>query len=358
MLMCRKSYAKGNKKMKSSIRKKGFTIIEVALFLAISGAILAAIIAGTSSITARRRYNDAVNDMAEFLRSAYSYTINVENTRYQTEESNDYCSISTMFDGTNYNETAYENDINDNYPGRTRCVIYGQLITFGELDEHGHVSEKINRYDIIGAVSNGDINPDPTGNTDEILNSLMEVGADVVTAHRINKDIHQCVAKPAGTTSVYTPQWESRAEFSSAYEPFDGRKIYKGAIMIARSPVSGTLHTYFYSEKGDLDKENTGTLEIHNWLSEHDEVEDCSVYKNEAGKFLRNAIASGKMIRGDRVNGDPDKPLPDGLSICVGSEDLFAVGGNRRGINIHMGGSTESAVELLTDSQAGEICKK
>ena len=61
--------------------RKGFTIIEVVLFLAISGAVLAAIIAGTASVAAKRRYNDAVSDLAENIRNVYSSTVNVENNR-------------------------------------------------------------------------------------------------------------------------------------------------------------------------------------------------------------------------------------------------------------------------------------
>ena len=47
---------------------RGFTIIEVMLFLALSGVLLAGILGGLGGNIARQRYNDAVQDIANIMR--------------------------------------------------------------------------------------------------------------------------------------------------------------------------------------------------------------------------------------------------------------------------------------------------
>ncbi len=326
--------------------RKGFTIIEVVLFLAISGAVLAAIIAGTASVAAKRRYNDAVSDLAENIRNVYSSTVNVENTRIEDEETTDYCSISAAYntDGTSTTENTKKGGVNDNYPGRTRCAVYGQLITFGEQNK-----TIINRYDIIGIASTENIDPagsidiDGKFKNDDILQSLIAVGADVVNIKKYN-GTNQVVAELAGTTSRYIPQWESSI---TAQEK---KEIYKGAVMVARSPISGTIHTYFYSDHSerDINKNNTKTLEIQEWLENHKKPDSIqALYQSGYSNFLGGALRKFEMVDGEKDGG---------LTICLDSDDLFAVSNQRRAIRIKPNGSNESAVEVLTD-EGSKVCK-
>ena len=76
--------------------RQGFTIIEVILFLAITGALLAGLLAGSVSSIKRQRYNDSVNDFVEFLRRTYSEVVNVENERTGTIGDSRSCSITGM----------------------------------------------------------------------------------------------------------------------------------------------------------------------------------------------------------------------------------------------------------------------
>ena len=64
--------------------KHGFTIIEVVLFLAISGGLAVMLLAGTSAAIQRQQYRDSVESFANFLSTQYSRVISVENDREDT----------------------------------------------------------------------------------------------------------------------------------------------------------------------------------------------------------------------------------------------------------------------------------
>lgn len=321
--------------------KKGFTIIEVLLVLAISGAIFAMILSGTSTSAAKRRYNDSVNDLAENLRNAYSATINVENTRENKDESNTFCTLTSAIDSGFRDDSSPDrtNNIVDNYPGRTNCAVYGQLVTFGENN-----STKVNYYDIIGRVYKYDNNNvikdiNPT-DSDDVLTELREVSADVVSINRVDKNSDNCTGGLAGTSRNYVPMWDAKIEDGTT-----SRGLYKGAVMIVRAPVSGTIHTYFYSDSGNAEDINSNTIEVGKFSG----TKKCVDFSND-NNYLGRALKSGKMIKAENT---------DGIAVCVGSEDLFAVANRRRAIKIHANGSNENAVELLpADSEeTRKACK-
>ena len=329
-----------NKTMKKGRLKKGFTIIEVVLFLAISGAIFAAIMSNTAATVARRRYTDSVQSFVEEIRNAYSATVNVENYRIATEDSSYFCSVTAGFiNGSLTPNSLIDNSAKktaDNYPGRTKCAVYGQILTFGEGG-----STNINRYDLIGiaATDKIDINDNGSG-IDETLSSLKKVGANIVTMTQIPINATTpttCKASLAGTSSHYTPQWTGTIENKK------DRNFYHGAIMIARSPLSATVHTYFYSATGDISQDNPddGVFEVQKWLNTTG-TGSCAGFKTSADKFA--AI--------DQSHWRNDKDL----DICVGSEDLFATNYHRRAIRIHADGSTESSVELLSETESDNVC--
>ena len=62
-------------------RQDGFTIIEVTLFLAVSGFFAISLLVGASTAVQRQQYRDSVQSFANYLRSQYSQVINVENDR-------------------------------------------------------------------------------------------------------------------------------------------------------------------------------------------------------------------------------------------------------------------------------------
>ena len=97
-------------------KNHGFTIIEVMLFLAVTGALTIAILAGAGVQINQQRYRDSVSSLKSFLQAQYSEVTNVINDR----DNNWRCNP----DGT------VEQVANGGQPrGTTDCVILGRLVT-------------------------------------------------------------------------------------------------------------------------------------------------------------------------------------------------------------------------------------
>lgn len=67
------------------IKQKGFTIIEVLLFLAISGLMVVVLFVAISGSINRERYHDAVNSFTDFIQGQYNLADNVRNNRIEAE---------------------------------------------------------------------------------------------------------------------------------------------------------------------------------------------------------------------------------------------------------------------------------
>lgn len=68
---------------------RGFTIIEVMLFLAVTGMLTVSILVGSGMVIAQQRYRDSVNSLKGFIQEQYSQTANVMNS----DASNPVCSV-------------------------------------------------------------------------------------------------------------------------------------------------------------------------------------------------------------------------------------------------------------------------
>lgn len=201
--------------------KKGFTLIEVALFLVITGALFVAITVGVQNSITQQRINDSVQNFVEFLRTVYAGVLNVENL-----------------------------------PGRgnSEQAIYGKLITFGEQVEGADANKNhIYVYTVVGKADN-----EETGNALELLNNLQ-----INIVEKTDDGI-----RPFGIVESYTPRWGSVInpacnDSNCSYEP------YKGAVLIVRHPSSGTVYTY--SMTGE-------TIEVNQYIDNiGSEIEGVSV---------------------------------------------------------------------------------
>lgn len=181
----------------SSIRR-GFTLLEVSLFLAITGLLFVGIAVGVQNSLYQQRYNDVVQGFAEFLRTAYAGTTNVQ---------------GKLTGG-----------------GRTEQAIYGKLVTFGESTTmSGEENDRgiVYSYDVVG-----DLGEVETGNT---LSSLKLLKANVVTASSDGG------IEPAGIVEEYRPRWNSVIEMTTCNMD---ECLFKGAVLIVRNPRSGTVYTF------------------------------------------------------------------------------------------------------------------
>lgn len=89
----------------------GFTIIEVVLFLALSGVLIIQLLVGVNAALRQQQYRDTVQSFAGFLRDQYSRVINVENDRGRDK----LCPIT-------------HSDSRATDRGQSNCVIAGRYI--------------------------------------------------------------------------------------------------------------------------------------------------------------------------------------------------------------------------------------
>ena len=173
----------------------GFTLIEVAFFIAITGLLFVGIIAGTQSSIWQQRYNDSVQNFADFLRNIYA----------------EASSIQGVSDG------------------RSDKAIYGKMISFGQkvgLDgkEISKDQQVVFVYDLIGDASGS------SGN--DIKAALASLGINVVKkADNSNK------AEYAGIVESYSPIW------GAVIEGVTPGSNYSGTILVVRNPNTGLVNT-------------------------------------------------------------------------------------------------------------------
>ena len=184
------------------VKRKGFTFIEVALFLAVTAALFIGVALGMQNSIFRQRYNDATQNFFEFMRSIYSKVSNPQS------------------------------------PGQgnsTTTAIYGKLIVFGEkYDMAGNfVNELDGRpifvYDVVGAAAGS--KEMGTGNALELLSAF---GANVV------KPVTNTLGATTGYELASPEKYEMR--WQTELQNIDGDP-FEGSILVIRHPRSGTINT-------------------------------------------------------------------------------------------------------------------
>lgn len=86
---------------------KGFTIIEVTIFLAISGLLLLAMFIGTGTMISRQRFTDSTDSLQVFFQSQYDEVVN----------------------GVNVSTTPTECGGSATVSGQSNCLLVGKLLT-------------------------------------------------------------------------------------------------------------------------------------------------------------------------------------------------------------------------------------
>lgn len=269
--------------------KLGFTLIEVVLFIALSGALFAGIITSTSISINKQRYNDSVQGFAEFLRSIYSEAANVQNIV----------------------------DEGKNQHGRSEKAIYGKLITFGEtynLEGKENTDNSIFVYNIIGDISSNPIGADA-------LTSLAKLNANIGEVI-VGEGISQLSL--IGSAYAYTPTYGARIEKTKNNE------LFKGAIMVVRSPLSGTFYTYI------LDSSDH-TVEVNRAVFNHDTTNPLTQYLSH---IADHSFTTKQM------------------DLCISSDDVKLYDGLRRDIRLNEGIRNSSGIEMVEmNDESNNQCK-
>ena len=228
---------------------RGFTLVEVSLFLAITAAIFVGIAVGTQNSIFQQRYNDAVQSFAEFLRTVYSQVTNVQNE-------------ST---------------------GRSDKAIYGKLVVFS--DEGG--SNKITSYNVIGGV--GDVGSSSMG----VLEKLKSLGASITDT-----------GEPVGYVEDYKPRWGSQIQTKEGWGAVESDKyqLFTGALLIVRHPSSGTVYTFV---------SNIGSVGVMSELDRNFRLEKVDFCINPNGAERSNLRRDVRIVEGAR-NASGIEIMPDG----------------------------------------------
>lgn len=181
--------------------KSGFTLIETMLFLAITGALVVAVLVGTGASINIQRYRDSVTSLKSLLQEQYSDAINVQNESQATNISCD--------SGANVGTSGTTKP-----RGQSNCVVMGRHIT-------------INQGAITTSTVIGHEGGAPSGSSE----------VDLIKSYNLS----------TLASSVETSQLEWGAQIAwpssggGARNPRMPRSI---SILIIRSPQSGEVYTF------------------------------------------------------------------------------------------------------------------
>ena len=235
-------------------RVRGFTIIEVLLFLGVTGLLLTGMLIGTGANLSRERYNDGVRTVEEFLAQQFML---VQNPERMSDGSNDYACVARTNGGGNLamdainssdlNSISHITTTNDpailgplgitgEFRGRSNCLIYGRFIEF--YVENG--DQRIRASTVVGrdleafAIANNDIDyrADLLDWTDEQLINATKIGR-------------------ADDSIIFTPDWGvTAAGYTRSGTTGIIQNPAEGSILVMRMPISGSVRTYI-STTGD-----------------------------------------------------------------------------------------------------------
>lgn len=181
--------------MVSAKQQRGFTIIEVMLFLSISGILFVGLMVGVNTTINQQRYRDSVTSFAGFLQEQYSEVTSTRNDRDGTWR----CEASTVLQ-----------DVENGQPrGATECVVLGRYIRTIEN------AAKIETGIIIGTEPSGD--------------PVIEGDSAALAAYNPR-------ASSFGQ-STYVPEWDARLRNN------EGNPA-SFTILILRSPLSGLVRVF------------------------------------------------------------------------------------------------------------------
>ena len=182
--------------------KQGFTIIEVLLFLGITGLLAVTLLAGWTNMINTQRYRDSVKTVQTFIQQQYGQVYNVQNGR------------DASLNCTPGAESPKVTDNPSKPVGQTECIVMGRYI---------HITDgtKIQVYSIIGI----DGEPSSLTSDSQIIRDRKPIRLD----QSLNTD-----------DSKLNIPWQASV--------VDGTtpNTLNAVIAIIRSPQTGTVHTYSY----------------------------------------------------------------------------------------------------------------
>lgn len=188
--------------MKGARNSKGFTLIEVILFLAITGLMLTGVLIGVSGVVNTQRYDETVESVFDYMQGQYNLVDNVRNNR----PANLDCSST---------QPAVQNMSANNPRGTTECTIVGRLLA--STNGRDITSSPVYAREPVATVT-------ATNETD-LLNALGIAKLDA----SLNQDEEE-----------YAVPWQAQI-YTNPLLPSASNEF---AILILRLPTNGLTRTY------------------------------------------------------------------------------------------------------------------
>ena len=361
-------------------KKSGFTLLEVILVTAIATLLFMSVVVGIGGRIANGRYETATNEIADYIRDAFSDTLNVENTRFGVEGARRYCTLySSIYEPGNESNKGAIMDTNDQtqawsnispyqvYPGRTACAIYGKILFIGATDG------KIHNFDIVGNTVTMDRQVDYTSGernqsdierlqTMSVLEQLQYVGADFLASvpensskESLNDITDNCKVQPASGYSTYIPKWGTLFKNANFGRGNTRSKDddFVGFIMIVREPATGNVQTLFY-QKDDTEPWDFASLLKDNYINSCDQSMPESTYDTTTyAKY--SPVKLVQAYQSDQSSKSEDQ-RDKFQGFCIGSDDFYVAINKsiKKYVEIVGNGQNVSAVQLNGSDMNGE----
>ena len=186
----------------STQKRRGFTIIEVMLFLAITGALTVGILVGSGATIGRQRYRDSVNSFKGLIQDQYSQITNVVNS----EPQNPTC--------TPANPTLLLDASSQQARGTSKCLVIGRFVLIQPTT--------VTTYNLIGQLNPAlEEQPMNGGDTDTLSKYFMTVESP----------------------ETYTVSWGAKIVWPKSKNEVAVDEATM-SMVIVRSPLSGSILTY------------------------------------------------------------------------------------------------------------------
>ncbi len=239
--------------------RKGFTLIEVILFLAISGLMLLGVLVGVAGSINRQRYDEATGSFLDYMQSQYNLNDNVRNNRPNTRGCKSGAIVSNATDQPR---------------GTSDCTVAGRLIS--STDGVTITSQPI--YSTSAGLKN------PATET-ALLNSLgLIVAPDDLTSDDAN----------------YSMLWDTKI-YTNKSNPNASRDF---GVLILRLPTNGLTRTYV----------STNYTNLSNFWSASPSLEKVNLCVSTNG--LTNAPANGVRVIRSASTSNGVQFIPAGEGTC------------------------------------------
>lgn len=222
--------------------QRGFTIIETMLFLAITGVLVVAILAGSGVAINQQRYHDSVNSFASLLEAQYADVTAVHNDRGATWKCSDTGGLAVSATGGDSR-------------GASQCDLLGQVVR---------------------STDGSTVTIDPVIGHNE---TAALAATDDVTALRAMSMQSLGSLDPS---QIQSQQLEWGAKLVNS----DGSPV-QFSILIVKSPLSGTIRTFAASGS------SAGTLGLNALVSDANLRKDLSLCVDPQGLMATGVGMNG-----------------------------------------------------------------